>query len=116
MLHEQVALLYLTYWHLLLPAIFVSYLLRQRYHNGLSRYPGPLFASFTDLYRLLQLWKTRGAHEWCVKLHKKHGDVVRIGPNLLSFGDPRAIKDIYGLNKGFVKASMHVILHGFMHG
>ncbi len=38
-----------------------------------------------------------------IKLHEKHGDVVRLGPNSLSFSDPKALKTIYGLNKGFTK-------------
>lgn len=29
------------------------------------------------------------------KLHKKYGDIVRIGPNELSFSHPQSIKDIY---------------------
>ncbi len=31
-----------------------------------------------------------------VDVHEKYGDVVRLGPNTLSFADPRAILDIYG--------------------
>ena len=43
-------------------------------------------------------------HEWTtLKLHREHGDIVRLGPNMLSFGDPKALKVIYGLNKGFIK-------------
>ncbi|RYO73661.1 hypothetical protein DL764_010439 [Monosporascus ibericus] len=38
-----------------------------------------------------------------LRLHAKYGDVVRLGPNTLSFADPKALKSIYGLNKGFVK-------------
>lgn len=38
-----------------------------------------------------------------ISLHRKHGDIVRLGPNALSFADPKALKAIYGLNKGFVK-------------
>ena len=38
-----------------------------------------------------------------IKLHAQHGDIVRLGPNALSFADPKALKVIYGLNKGFTK-------------
>lgn len=92
-----------SYWYLLVPAAGVIFLIQQRHRNGLSRYPGPFVASFTDFWRLYDLWSTRRMHDTCVDLHRKHGDVVRLGPNLLSFADPRAIKDIYGLNKGFTK-------------
>jgi hypothetical protein len=40
-----------------------------------------------------------------IALHRKHGDIVRPGPNTLSFSNPNAMKSIYGLNKGFVKVS-----------
>jgi hypothetical protein len=40
-----------------------------------------------------------------VHMHEKYGDVVRMGPNVLSFGQPQAIKDIYGPGKQFKKVS-----------
>ena len=36
-------------------------------------------------------------------LHEKYGDIVRVGPNLLSFGNPEAIKDVYGVGKAWNK-------------
>jgi hypothetical protein len=70
-------------------------LLRMRYSRGLNKFSGPLFASFTDF------WKLRYALAGLQKpiyvdVHEKYGDVVRIGPNELSFADPQAIRDIYG--------------------
>jgi len=58
--------------------------------------------------RIHQLWRfwdvSKYNHHWTqIALHRKHGDVVRLGPNVLSFADPRAIKAIYGLNKGVYK-------------
>jgi len=44
-----------------------------------------------------------------IALHRKHGDVVRLGPNVLSFADPQAIKIIYGLNKGLVKSDFYIV-------
>lgn len=29
-------------------------------------------------------------------IHEKYGDIVRVGPNELSFADPKAIREIYG--------------------
>lgn len=43
------------------------------------------------------------AHAEYLKLHQDLGDVVRLGPNALSFADPQAIKDIYGLSKRLPK-------------
>lgn len=44
-----------------------------------------------------------------IKLHEKYGDVVRLGPNTLSFSNPAALKAIYGLNKGFIKVRSYLI-------
>jgi hypothetical protein len=80
----------------------VLWLVKNRYHNGLNKYPGPLLASLTDWWRFVDVYGRRPevTHR---ALHKKYGDVVRLGPNTLSFSDPQALKSIYGLNKGFIK-------------
>jgi hypothetical protein len=86
----------------LFPSLLLLYLLQQYFHNGLHRYPGPVMAKFTDLWRFLDVHGRRPdiTHN---ALHRKYGDVVRLGPNTLSFASPSAIKVIYGLNKGFTK-------------
>lgn len=70
--------------------------------KGLSKFPGPLLASFTNAWRLRIVWQ-RNAEKRHIALHKEFGEVVRLGPNFLSFGTPAAIKDIYGLNSHFIK-------------
>ncbi|KAJ5825669.1 hypothetical protein N7474_002807 [Penicillium riverlandense] len=81
---------------------------KNRYHNGLHKYPGPFLASITDWWRFFDVYGRRPevTHR---ALHKKHGDVVRLGPNTLSFSDPQALKTIYGLNKGFIKSDFYVV-------
>ncbi|CAN9263183.1 unnamed protein product [Alternaria alternata] len=54
----------------------------------------------------------RDTHVTYRKLHAKYGDVVRVGPNVLSFGKPSAIQDIYGLNKGFTKRTEDLYVKG----
>ena len=103
MLLEQILSVLSAYWYLIVPVLCAGYLVQQKYHNGLNKYPGPFLASFTDLWRAWLLLTTRQVHKRCIEEHQKRGDIVRLGPNLLSFADPKAIKDIYGLNKGFVK-------------
>ena len=90
------------YWHLVLPVVLVAYLASNYFSRGLYKYPGPVLARFTDAWRFVDVWNRRPDITQ-VKLHRQHGDVVRLGPNALSFSDPAAIKTIYGLNKGFVK-------------
>ncbi|KAL8709010.1 MAG: hypothetical protein Q9220_006219 [cf. Caloplaca sp. 1 TL-2023] len=48
------------------------------------------------------------------QLHEKYGEVVRIGPNVLSFSNPSAIKDIY--NKAFVKSEFYSVAAGVNKG
>lgn len=40
-----------------------------------------------------------------IHMHEKYGDIVRMGPNVLSFSQPQAIRDIYGPGKQFKKVS-----------
>ena len=90
------------HWPTALLFAFIGYLALNRFNRGLNNYPGPFLASITDWWRFWDVYNRRA--EWThVALHEKYGDVVRLGPNLLSFGDPKALKTIYGLNKGFVK-------------
>lgn len=89
-------------WHLIVPVVLVAYFASNYYGRGLHKYPGPVLARFTDIWRFVDVWNRRPDITQ-IKLHQQHGDVVRLGPNTLSFSDPAAIKTIYGLNKGFVK-------------
>ena len=69
--------------------------------------PGPFLAKFTDLYRLLVVWR-RDAHDVHLALHKKHGDLVRIGPNCVSISMPDMVQTIYGIQKGYVKSDFYL--------
>jgi hypothetical protein len=87
---------------LIIVAVSFVYLLFQRYKKGLNRFRGPFLASLTNNWRLIDVWN-RNTHMTFRKLHRKYGKIVRVAPNVLSFGDPAAIQDIYGLNKGYTK-------------
>ena len=90
------------HWPTVLGVVFIFYLLKNRFNHGLNKYPGPFIASLTDWWRFWDVYKRR-PEVTHIKLHAEHGDVVRLGPNVLSFADPKALKTIYGLNKGFTK-------------
>jgi hypothetical protein len=89
-------------WPAVLGIAIAAYLVSNHFHHGLNKYPGPFLASLTDWWRFWIVYKRRPEVEH-IRLHQKHGDVVRLGPNSLSFADPKAVKTIYGLNKGFTK-------------
>lgn len=102
MLFAQCLSLALAYWPYVCSAAFLLYLVRNKYYHGFNKYPGPLLAHLTGWWRFFDVFRGLTQHTH-VQLHKKYGDIVRLGPDVLSFADPAAVKDIYGLKKGFVK-------------
>ncbi|KAI0400811.1 cytochrome P450 monooxygenase-like protein [Xylaria palmicola] len=70
------------------------------YFHPLAKYPGPKLGAVSDLWWVLGL-STQRLPFLVADLHKKHGDVVRIGPNELSFATLEAFQDIHGhVSKG----------------
>ena len=60
-------------------------------------------AGYSNLWRFLENLNTRQTEQTHIALHRKYGDFVRLGPNVISVADPKALKIIYGLKKGMVK-------------
>jgi cytochrome P450 len=77
--------------------------------------PGPFLAQFTDLWRFL-LVTGRSSQETYLKLHKKYGDLVRIGPNCISISKPDLIPSIYGIGKGYVKSDFYTVWQNIVNG
>ncbi|ESZ90950.1 cytochrome P450-like protein [Sclerotinia borealis F-4128] len=115
MITDTLLTLAIQQWLSLLIVGFTIYLACNRYNRGLNKYPGPALASFTNWWRFYDVYKRRPevTHQ---NLHAKHGDVVRLGPNTLSFADPKALKTIYGLNKGFVKSEFYPVQQSVSNG
>ena len=69
---------------------------------GLWDLPGPVLAKVSNLWRLIEYWK---GHQELVlhDLHRKHGKIVQIGPNVVSITDPDAIEMIYGIKADLPK-------------
>ncbi|KAK8199087.1 pisatin demethylase [Phyllosticta capitalensis] len=103
------ALSFLTrYWPWVLLGSLIAKLVYNKFYNGLHKYPGPFLAAYTDWWRFFDVWD-RQTHTTHIELHRKYGDIVRLGPGVLSFADPKAIKVIYGLNKGMIKSDFYPI-------
>ena len=99
---EEILSTLLRHWPTEFLLLLIAYLAKNRFHHGLQKYPGPFLASLTDWWRFFDVLGRRPEITQ-IALHKQHGDIVRYGPNALSFADSQALKTIYGLNKGFVK-------------
>lgn len=74
--------------------------------NRHQNIPGPFLAKFTDLWRLLAVWR-RDSHETYLQLHKKYGDLVRIGPNCIIVSMPDTINTIYGISVKAIKSDFY---------
>ena len=86
-------------------ALTVVYYLVSTYKwNGLDRYPGPLLAKFTKLWHRLSVQSNRHQHQ-LLSLHRRCGNVIRIGPQTLSISHPDYIARVYGVSVTFLKVS-----------
>ncbi|EXJ81496.1 hypothetical protein A1O3_07789 [Capronia epimyces CBS 606.96] len=103
--------------HLLIyavPALWVFCLVRNYF--ALRSIPGPVAARFTDLYRLL-LVLGRKPHERQLELHRRYGNMVRLGPNCVSVtGSSAYIGQIYGIGKGLVKSDFYSCFQNMVNG
>ncbi|KAL8673603.1 MAG: hypothetical protein Q9168_002001, partial [Polycauliona sp. 1 TL-2023] len=106
---------FLEHWVAVLLLALTAYLVWNRFYHGLQRYPGPFLASVTDWWRFFDVLGRR-PETTHINLHKQHGDIVRLGPNILSFANPAALGTIYGLNKGFVKSAFYPVQQALAKG
>jgi hypothetical protein len=84
---------------------FVVQIVYFAFFHALSKFPGPFLASFTNLWKTYQV--ARGDYEGVLlRLHQKHGKIVRIGPNHLDISDAQAVKAIFGSGRTFQKRSV----------
>ncbi|GAM43296.1 hypothetical protein TCE0_047f17995 [Talaromyces pinophilus] len=56
------------------------------------------------------------AHSHDIKLHRKYGDTVRIGPNAVSIGSATATKAIYGIGAGLRKSDLYPVQYNYSKG
>ena len=94
-------------WVYVLISVLIFRVVSLRYHHGLHKYNGPFLASFSDLWRLCYAYRYSN-REPMIYIHDIYGDVVRMGPNVLSFSQPQAIEDIYGPGKHFKKVCRRI--------
>lgn len=102
MIVQEVVSLLAAHWLLTFVVSTLAFFLNNKFYKGLNEYPGHWLAGYTNWWRFFDAWN-RSPEQTHIRLHEEHGDVVRLGPNVLSFSDPEALKVIYGLNKGFTK-------------
>jgi hypothetical protein len=72
----------------------VVYVIYQRFFHPLAPYPGPFWASITDLWQVSQFLSLNQPY-YLTELHAKHGPFVRYGPDKLSITAEEAVPIIY---------------------
>lgn len=73
--------------------IFLAYV--RVFAGSLGQIPGPFSAKLSRLWMVKHSWQG-DMHRTMIALHKRHGKLVRTGPNEVSISDLAAIKKIYG--------------------
>jgi hypothetical protein len=94
--------------------LLVTQLFRNWFH--LRSVPGPFIASTSNLWRAYNQYtgQLRGK---LLKLHQKHGPIVRYGVNNVSFSGADAIQPIYSGAKGFtIVSDCPMLFRGRDHG
>ncbi|KAI5795723.1 pisatin demethylase [Geopyxis carbonaria] len=85
------------------------YALYTRYGRAdLRTLPGPFLASITDLHRVYTVSR-HDVHTRHIAMHKRHGPLLRLGPNLVSVADPAAIGTIFGISRPFLKSEFYPV-------
>lgn len=72
--------------------------------SPLKHLPGPFLAKFSNFWRFYNHYSQTHI-ETQRELHKKHGDVVRLGPNTVSILDAGLLKTVYSTRGTFLKVS-----------
>ena len=70
----------------------------------LRHIPGPPIASLTNFQRMGWVL-SRKAHLKLQEQHDRYGELVRIGPNTVSFSNAEVIPSVYVMRPGFPKVS-----------
>ena len=95
----------LVYW---IALVAITYVLSHSFSGGvkLEKIPGPWLHAKTRFRLALDAWRAQSIHS-VLKLHRRYGPVVRIGPNEVSFNSLSALRTIYGAGSGFERTSFY---------
>lgn len=82
--------------------LFISRFLWNYVRSPLKSFPGPAPTSFTNIWRLQDVFRGR-CDITQTALHRKYGSAVRMGPNVLSLSDPNLISQVYNTKSPWLK-------------
>jgi hypothetical protein len=97
---------------LLVGLALLAYIAWSYLQSPLWRIPGPRLAAFTDLWRLRSL-REGSTHLAQLRLHRRLGRAVRLGPNMVSLSDATLIPTLYSSTKPWLKVrKISAVLYG----
>ena len=86
--------------------LIIGKLLYNKYQKRLYRVPGPWIRSISTIPRVWSVWKGQ-SHDDDLRLHHKHGKIVRIAPNIISVADVAEMNQLYGITTKMVKSEFY---------
>ncbi|ETS81741.1 hypothetical protein PFICI_06743 [Pestalotiopsis fici W106-1] len=96
---------------LALGGIFSSMLVYRAFFHRLSKFPGPFLARLSNFYVTSLSAKDLHLYEEVQDLHRKYGDIVRLGPSELSITNKHALAAIHGAQSPCTKGPWYNVLH-----
>ncbi|KAJ5590564.1 cytochrome P450 [Penicillium hetheringtonii] len=89
-----------------LAILITSRFLWNHFRSPLKSFPGPFATSYTNIWRLWDVYRGR-CDITQNALHRKYGSAVRMGPNILSLSDPNLIGQVYNTRSPWLKSAMY---------
>ncbi|RDW77473.1 cytochrome P450-12 [Coleophoma cylindrospora] len=90
-----------------LTALSLSILTYRIFFHPLRNFPGPFSAKLSKLTHVLRVAKHSDSFRRADELHKKYGEIVRVGPNELSIIIPEAVPAIGGSGSKCTKSAWY---------
>jgi len=97
-----------AHWLLIITGFLVSRALVRRYASPLRKYPGPVLASVSRLWKVASTFSGH-THTDHIALHRKYGRLVRIAPDEVSIASPEAARTVLSAGKRFYKTDFYAV-------
>lgn len=96
------------HWALVLVGTLLLRAVYKRYASPLRRYPGPVLASVSRLWKVASTASGQ-THLDHIALHRRYGPVVRIAPGEVSVASPEAARALLSAGKRFFKTPFYAV-------
>ncbi|GKT40345.1 cytochrome P450 monooxygenase FCK2 [Colletotrichum spaethianum] len=95
----------------LIVGIYSSLVIYRATFHRLNSFNGPYLARISNLWITSRVVKELHTYSEVQELHKRYGDIVRIGPSELSINNPKAVMPIHSNRSPCTKGPWYGVLH-----